>query len=124
MTPQEIKKLKSALLKEKEILEAELSRFAAKDPFIKGNYRAHFRKPEPDDTSDEKAHSITDYEEERAIEQSLELRLREINDAFERVERGAYGICDKCQTPIEEKRLKVIPIAKFCLSCANKTKQT
>jgi RNA polymerase-binding transcription factor DksA len=122
MTPQEIKKLKSKLLKEKKILEDELGRIATEDTAIKGNYRAHFHKPEPDDTLDEKAHSITDYEEERAVEQSLELRLREVNDTLKKIEEGTYGICDKCQAPIEEKRLKVVPLAKLCLNCAKKTK--
>lgn len=120
MTPQEIKKLKKALLKEKKILETELNRIATQNPFIKGDYQTHFHKPDPDDTPDEKAHSITDYEEERAIEQNLELRLRELNDTLKKIEEGTYGICDKCHTPINEKRLKVIPIAKLCFDCAKK----
>lgn len=124
MTPQEIKKLKSVLLKEKKILEVELGHIATEDPAIKGNYLAHFHKPEPDDTLDEKAHSITDYEGERAVEQNLELRLREINKTLKKVEEGVYGICDKCQAPIEEKRLKVVPVAKLCLDCANKARLT
>jgi DnaK suppressor protein len=122
MTPQDTKKLKIKLLKEKKVLEEELSRIATEDHFVKGNYRAHFHKAEPDDTLDEKAHSITDYEEERAVEQALELRLQEINETLRRIEEGNYGTCEKCQAPIEEKRLSVFPLAKFCLSCAKKVK--
>jgi DnaK suppressor protein len=122
MTPQEIEKLKRELLEEKKILEAELGRIANEDTVIKGNYFTRFHKAEPDDTLDEKAHSITDYEEERAVEQTLELRLQEINDTLKRIEEGTYGTCEKCQSPIEEKRLGVFPLAKFCLSCAKKVK--
>ena len=110
------------LLKEKKTLEFELSRIATQNPAVKGDYRAHFHKAEPDDTLDEKAHSITDYEEERAVEQNFELRLREINETLEKIEKGAYGVCDKCKVPIDEKRLKVVPVAKFCFDCAKKAR--
>jgi len=120
MTLQELEKLKRELLEEKKTLEEELGRIADEDAAIKGNYLARFHKAEPDDTSDEKAHSITDYEEERAVEQTLELRLQEINETLKKIEEGSYGICEKCLTPIEEERLKAIPLAKLCLSCAKK----
>ena len=120
MTPQEIKKLRNALTKEIKVLEAELGRIAVQNPSVKGDYQAHFHKAEPDDTLDEKAHSITDYEEERAVEQNFELRLREINDTLKKIDMGTYGICDKCSSPIDQKRLKVIPVAKFCFDCAKK----
>jgi DnaK suppressor protein len=120
MTLQELEKLKRELLEEKKTLEEELGRIADEDAAIKGNYFARFHKAEPDDTLDEKAHSITDYEEERAVEQTLELRLQEINETLKKIEEGSYGICEKCLTPIEEERLKAIPLAKLCLSCAKK----
>jgi len=124
MSPQEIEKLKSKLLEEKKILEDELGRIANEDTAIKGNYLTRFHKAEPDDTLDEKAHSITNYEEERAVEQTLELRLQEINETLKRIEGGTYGICEKCQFPIEEKRIEATPLAKLCLSCAKKLKLT
>ena len=120
MTPDEVKKLKKDLLEEKKTLEAELNRIATKNPSVEGDYQTHFHKSEPGDTLDEQAHNITDYEEERAVEQNFELRLHEINDALRKIDEGIYGTCEKCLLPIDQKRLKVVPVAKFCFDCAKK----
>ncbi len=120
MTPQELKKLRTVLTQEIEILEAELGRIATENPSVKGDYQAHFHKAEPGDTLDEQAHSITDYEEERAVEQNLELRLRETKETLKKIDEGAYGVCEKCTSPIDARRLKAVPVAKFCVDCAKK----
>lgn len=108
------------LLREIKILKVELGRIATQNPSVKGDYQAHFHKPDQSDTLDEKARSITDYEEERAVEQSLELRLREAKDTLKKIDDGTYGICEKCRSSIDQKRLKVVPVAKFCFDCAKK----
>lgn len=120
MTPQEVKKLRAALVKEIKVLEAELARIASQNPSVKGDYQAHFHKPDSSDTLDEKAHSITDYEEERAVEQNLELRLREAEVTLKKIDGGTYGICEKCASPIDARRLRAVPVAKFCVDCAKK----
>lgn len=122
MTSQELKKLKEKLLEEKAVLEEQLGLIATKNPNVKDDYQAHFHKAAPDDTLDEKAHSITDYEEERAVEQNLEVRLHEINETLKKIEQGTYGVCDKCSAPIDKKRLKVMPVARHCLNCAKKAR--
>jgi len=124
MTPDEVKKLRSVLAKEIKVLEVELGHIATKNPSVENDYQAHFHKSEPGDTSDEQAHNITDYEEERAVEQNLELRLREAKDTLKKIDEGTYGVCEKCQSPIDQKRLKVVPVAKFCFDCAKKTTLT
>jgi DnaK suppressor protein len=120
MTPQELKKFRNSLLKEIKVLEVELAQIATQNPSVKGDYQAHFHKPDQSDTLDEKAHSITDYEEERAAEQNLELRLREAKETLKKIDEGTYGICEKCSSPIDARRLKAVPMARFCVSCANK----
>lgn len=122
MTPKEQEKLKEMLLAEKGAIENELSTFASKNPIIEGDYQAHFHKSDQSDTLDEKARGITDYEEERAVEQNLELRLKEINETLNKLKKGTYGICDKCLAPIDQKRLNVVPVARFCVGCAKKVK--
>ncbi len=122
MEPEELKKLKESLLKEKKVLETELGRIATKNPDIKDDYQTHFHKTNQSDTLDEKAHSITDYEEERAVEQNFELRLRDINKTLEKLEEDKYGSCETCMTPIDKKRLEVIPAARFCVDCAKKAR--
>ncbi len=113
-------KLKELLLKEKEQIELELGKFTSRNPMVQGDYQTHFHKSDQSDTLDEKAHSVTEYEEEKAVEQNLESRLKEINETIIRLDTGTYGACYKCQSPIDEKRLKVLPVAGLCMDCAKK----
>lgn len=41
-----------------------------------------------------------------------------IDAALARIENGSYGICAKCGTKIPEGRLKALPYATTCISCA------
>lgn len=122
MTPQELQKLKQDLLAEKTKIEKLLDEFTTENPVIKGDRKSHFHAADSSDTSDEKAHSVTDSEQERAVEQNLELRLREINETLGKIDKDAYGVCEKCSSPIDVRRLKVIPVAKFCVDCTKKAK--
>lgn len=44
-------------------------------------------------------------------------RLKQVDEALEKIERGEYGICSTCNEPIPEARLDVMPFAKFCVEC-------
>lgn len=44
--------------------------------------------------------------------------LVEINDALGRIEEGTYGICEGRGEPIGKPRLKAIPWARYCVACA------
>src|SRR5512147_556400 len=46
-----------------------------------------------------------------------EEELREIDLALERLEKGAYGLCESCEKPIPKGRLLVIPYARLCIEC-------
>ncbi|WP_281805639.1 TraR/DksA family transcriptional regulator [Methylocystis echinoides] len=35
-----------------------------------------------------------------------------------RISLGTYGVCTKCGEPIDPRRLKVVPTAARCISCA------
>jgi DnaK suppressor protein len=49
----------------------------------------------------------------------VELRqLRWVQAALERLDHGTYGICVRCQEPIERRRLAVLPEADRCATCA------
>jgi len=45
--------------------------------------------------------------------------IREIDDAFSRIENGTYGTCEGRGEPISKERLEAIPWARYCVSCAN-----
>jgi RNA polymerase-binding protein DksA len=47
----------------------------------------------------------------------LEARLREINDAQDRLMDGAYGRCTDCGTEIDNRRLAADPTASLCITC-------
>ncbi len=41
--------------------------------------------------------------------------LREVDGALDRLDRGAFGLCDTCHDPIETERLVVDPFLRTCL---------
>ena len=43
--------------------------------------------------------------------------LRRIEQAIERLDDGAYGLCARCNRPIEEARLRALPFAVCCRQC-------
>jgi len=45
--------------------------------------------------------------------------LLEIQDALGRIENGTYGICEGNNEPIPRQRLRAIPWARYCVTCAN-----
>ncbi|MBI5681579.1 MAG: TraR/DksA family transcriptional regulator [Deltaproteobacteria bacterium] len=50
-------------------------------------------------------------------------KLANIEDAFERLKDGTYGICEECGEPIGEERLKVLPFTKVCVECKSKNER-
>jgi DnaK suppressor protein len=42
-------------------------------------------------------------------------KLRLIDAALRRLDRGEFGICDECGSPVPEKRLDAIPWAACCV---------
>ena len=117
-----VKKLKKTLLEEKAQIEAELSKIAVKNPNIKGDWTSVPQDIlDPADSLDEKAQTVTNLEERRAVEQNLELRLKEIDATLQQLDAGTYGVCTNCSTVIDKKRLDAIPAVKMCMDCASKT---
>ena len=47
----------------------------------------------------------------------LEARLRDINDAQDRLIDGGYGSCTDCGKEIESRRLVADPAASLCIAC-------
>lgn len=47
----------------------------------------------------------------------LETRLRELNDAQDRLIDGGYGVCSDCGNRIGEQRLHADPAAPLCVAC-------
>ncbi|MBT7609154.1 MAG: hypothetical protein HN576_05325 [Bacteriovoracaceae bacterium] len=56
-----------------------------------------------------------------ASQRNLEMRLLLLNQALKRLKDGEFGECLICEEDISEKRLKVMPEATQCISCASRT---
>ena len=44
-------------------------------------------------------------------------KLRLVEEAIEKIDRGQYGICLECEELISEERLTVIPFTSHCVDC-------
>jgi len=122
MSRKTLERLKQKLKKEKKVLEKALKSFAKKDKKLPGDWDTRFPhwNGEAGGAALEKAaDEVEEYSTLLPIEYSLETRFKNISLALEKIKRGKYGICEKCQKSIRIKRLKVSPEARFCLKCKN-----
>lgn len=111
-----IKQQKEKLQEEKKRLESQLSCFAKKSKKAKGDWRTVY--PQFDGGNlEEEADEVEEYGNLLAVEQSLELELQNVNLALAKIKKGKYGICERCQKPITQARLKVYPQARYCKKC-------
>lgn len=75
------------------------------------------RQPlEPADVADQ-ARSAHEREVSERLRQTNSHLLRAIEEALERIERGAFGICAHCGQPIGRPRLQAVPWTRLCLDC-------
>jgi len=61
-----------------------------------------------------------DHDAERSLllAEHAERRLREIDDALNRIDRGTYGVCLDCGATIRRSRLRALPATARCLICS------
>ncbi len=111
-----IKQLKSKLEKEKSALKKELLSFAKEDKNIKYNWNAKYPNRE-NGNMEEEADEVQEYDNLLSLEHNLELRLKDVNLALEKMKEGKYGKCEKCGKEIEQERLLAYPEAKLCMKC-------
>ena len=78
---------------------------------------------EPDDVRDDRALNTESRDIEWHHRSQLEARLREINDAQDRLFDGHYGKCVECGEQISSARLAADPAVSLCLTCQS-TKET
>lgn len=58
-----------------------------------------------------------DHEFTLGLIENEEEELHEIDSALDRLEKGTFGLCDRCKEPIPRSRLKIIPYANLCIEC-------
>ncbi len=119
--------LQTALEKEQGLLVSELKTIATPDPNLKDDWNVkHEEWGEGQITSEEElesGESVNESDEDlknKALSDHLELRLKEVNDALERINGENYGVCEICQKEIPIERLKANPAAKTDIEHAPK----
>jgi DnaK suppressor protein len=58
-----------------------------------------------------------DWSVELTIRDRDSRQLREIRETILRIDRGQFGICEKCGKSIAPKRLLLTPMSRLCTSC-------
>lgn len=120
MTQEELQKLKENLNKRLSAIDKELRNIAYENPMIQGDFEVKI---------DDLGPSLEDNEQEageldrnQALVNVLEKERKDIQNTLQKIEAGAYGKCEDCSSNINPARLKVMPIAAFCIDCANKVR--
>jgi len=72
---------------------------------------------EVDVEPDEGDAEIFEREKNAALISVMENKLKDIDAALRSIEKGSYGICERCGQPIELERLEVKPDATLCVKC-------
>ncbi|MEI2692102.1 MAG: TraR/DksA family transcriptional regulator [Anaerolineae bacterium] len=72
---------------------------------------------EVDPDADEGDPDLAEREKNLALLTIIERKLESVNIALRAIEKGNYGICERCGQPIDPARLEVRPDATMCLDC-------
>ena len=115
MTQDELEKLDKTLEQEEKSLVEQLNRIASQS---KGDFTV--RVPNYGDEDDENTQEAVDLGRNFAMVQELESHLNSIKKTRQKIKDGTYGKCDNCSVEINSERLKAMPNATKCITCAAK----
>lgn len=65
------------------------------------------------------AHSTAERARLLSVMKALRANLRWVDRALTKIDRGTYGVCERCGTPIPLERLEALPWAILCIDCAH-----
>ncbi len=84
------------------------------------------QREESGDVGDDmdQAASERDREFSLIIHQRHLRRLKQIDEAFERIEDGSYGLCEGTEEPINSKRLMIMPLARYSIEFQQEQEKT
>ena len=114
----ELKEFRSLLLEQSKILRGDLDGLE-EETRGKGADRASDQSSVPGHLA-ELASDATEQSISYGRMESQTEELKEIDDAFDRIKDGSFGLCENCQSRIPKERLKAIPYARRCVPCQGK----
>lgn len=53
---------------------------------------------------------------------SIRRVVEDIDAALERLDAGGYGLCRRCERPIPAERLEILPYARCCVGCQQRSR--
>jgi len=107
--------VKKELQEQKQRLESELEQVAQKSGRGGNNYRVKF--PEYGRAEDENADEVSAFVDGLSMKKNLRESLESVEIALKKIEKKKYGFCETCGKKINQKRLKILPTARYCLEC-------
>ena len=120
MTKDELKKLADNLKKRLEEIDSELSKIASENPLVKGDFNVQVEDLGKSDEDNEQ--EAGELDRNQAMVYTLEKERKEIQGTLEKIEAGTYGKCENCSLDITPARLKAMPVASLCISCAKRAR--
>ncbi len=117
MQPSILEKIKKRLTDEQLRIKKQIIELREDDPF---------NDPEHVNNNAAIDHDVREQETHQRIEaeiNTLEERLRDIIIALQRIEKGRYGYCKRCNKKIPDKRLELIPETIYCVQCESELKK-
>ncbi len=116
MNEKELAFFKEKLLKEKALIEEELSGIALQNPNNPNDWQATTKGMEID-TADENelGDLMEELDEKELVTEQLQVQLKDVNDALEKIEKGNYGICELTGESIDKARLEANPSARTAI---------
>jgi len=106
LSPKDLQSLKEQLEKEAGELEAQLKTVGKSQEF--GSDVDHFE--EEADEAEELSNSLD-------LTATIKERLRNIDQALDKMSKNAYGVCEQCQKEVSLELLRVDPESKLCKEC-------
>src|SRR3990167_7158083 len=103
--------IKNKLLRKKSELDQKIENFSQSDPFVQESKTAEGRDI---DAPEDEAVELQEHRDVQAVKTDLEDQKDEVQETIKDIERGTYGVCNRCGKKIEEERLRVYPTAQTC----------
>lgn len=115
LSEEELRELRSALIERKRRLAGDLDRLsgeaAKNDPHERGEISS--LPQHPADLGSE----AFEQDKDLGLAERAGTEIGEIDRALERLQGGAYGICESCGRAIPRERLHALPSASRCTAC-------
>lgn len=68
----------------------------------------------------DRSHSTEERSRLISVVRALRSNLHDVDRALTKMRAGAYGVCERCGSPISTDRLEAIPWTVLCIDCKRK----